>query len=183
MAATAQVEPVRHASHLESGTMQTHTIYANLSENVALVCKQCRRSKTLEAAIVKDLPQPLKVKCPCGATFGVNIIIRQFYRKKTHLPGVYVKRDMQTGNILEQGRMTVEDISWTGIGLRTLSQHTVLVNDVLTVTFTLDDKHQTSIQKSVRARRIDNYFIGAEFIDRSAYTDTNRMLGFYLMPR
>ena len=183
MAATAQVEPITHARHMESGTMQTHTIYANLSESVTLVCKQCRRSKALEAAIVKDLPQPLKVKCPCGATFEVNIIIRQFYRKKTQLPGVYVKRDIQTGQILEQGRMTVEDISWTGLGLRTLSQHAVLVNDVLAVTFTLDDKQQTGIQKSVRVRRIDNYFIGAEFIDRSAYTDTNRMLGFYLMPR
>ena len=41
-------------------------------------------------------------------------------------------------------------------------------NDVLAVTFTLDDKQQTGIQKSVRVRRIDNYFIGAEFIDRSA---------------
>lgn len=163
--------------------MQTHTIYTNLSESVTLVCEQCRRSKALAAAIVKDLPQPLKVKCPCGATFGVNIIIRQFYRKKTRLPGVYVKRDTQTGKILEQGRMIVEDISWKGIGLRTPNQHTVLVDDMLAITFSLDDKQQTGIQKSVRVRRIDNYFIGAEFIDRDAYTDTNRMLGFYLMPR
>ena len=62
--------------------MQRHTIYANLSETVTLVCEQCRRSKALDAAVVKDLPQPLKVRCPCGATFGVNIIIRQFYRKR-----------------------------------------------------------------------------------------------------
>jgi hypothetical protein len=163
--------------------MQMHAIYANLSENVTLVCEQCHRSKAIQAATVKDLPQPLKVKCPCGVTFGVNIIIRQFYRKKTRLPGVYVKHDTQTGKILEQGRMSVEDISWTGIGLRTLYQHTVLINDVLAVTFTLDDKQHTGIQKAVRARRIDNCFIGAEFIDRDAYTDTNRMLGFYLMPR
>jgi PilZ domain len=168
---------------MESGMMQTHTIYANLSESVTLVCEQCRRRKAFEAAIVKDLPQPLKVKCPCGTTFGVNIIIRQFYRKKTRLPGVYVKRDLQTGEILEQGRMTVEDISWTGIGLHTQSQHTVLVNDVLAITFTLDDKQQTDIHKSVRVRRVDSYFIGAEFVDRDAYSDTNRILGFYMRPR
>jgi hypothetical protein len=95
---------------------------------------------------------------------------------------VYAKHDTQTGTILEQGRMIVEDISWTGIGLRTLYQHSILINDVLAVTFTLDDKQHTGIQTSVRARRIDNCFIGAEFIDRDAYTDTNRMLGFYLMP-
>ncbi len=53
---------------------------------------------------------------------------------------------------------------------------------MLAITFTLDDKQQTNIQKSVRVRRIDNYFIGAEFLDHDAYTDTNRILGFYLRP-
>jgi PilZ domain len=163
--------------------MQTHTIYANLSETVTLVCEQCRRRKALDAAVVKDLPQPLKVRCPCGATFGVNIIIRQFYRKKTRLLGTYVKHDPQTNKILEQGRMTVEDISRTGLGFRTVCGHTILVNDVLSVTFALDDKQKTDIRKSVRVRRSDDRFIGAEFVDHDTYTETNRILGFYLMPR
>ena len=163
--------------------MQTHTLYANLSETVTLVCEQCHRSKVLNAAVVKDLPQPLKVRCPCGATFGVNIIIRQFYRKKTRLLGTYVKHDPQTNTILEQGRMTVEDISRMGLGFRTMCGHTILVNDVLSITFTLDDKQKTDIRKSVRVRRLDDRFIGVEFVDHDTYTDTNRILGFYLMPR
>jgi len=163
--------------------MQTHTIYTNLSESITLVCPQCHRSKVLEATVVKDLPQPLKVRCPCGATFGVNIIIRQFYRKQTRLPGTYGKHDPQTHKILGRGRIIVEDISRTGLGFRTLDRHTIQVNDVLSITFALDDKQKTDIQKSVRVRRIDDRFIGAEFIDHDAYTDTNRMLGFYLMPR
>ena len=163
--------------------MQTHTIYANLSETVTLVCEQCRRSKALDAAVVKDLPQQLKVRGPCGATFGVNIIIRQFYRKKTRLLGTYVKHHPQTNKILEQGRMTVEDISRTGLGFRTVCGHTILVNDVLSVTFALDDKQKTDIRKSVRVRRSDDRSIGAEFVDHDTYTETNRILGFYLMPR
>ena len=163
--------------------MQTHTIYTNLSESVTLVCAQCRRRRALRAAAVKDLPQPLKVRCPCGALFDTTIVIRPFYRKKTQLPGTYAKREAQTGHILEQGRMTVEDISRTGLGLRTGCKHNVRVNDVLLVTFTLDDKQQTAIRKTVRVRRIDDYCIGAEFLDHDAYTDTNRILGFYLMPR
>ena len=163
--------------------MQTYTIYTNLSESVTLVCEQCRRNRALRAAAVKDLPQPLKVQCPCGATFGVNVIIRQFYRKKTRLYGIYVKHDPQTQQMLVQGRMIVEDISRTGLGLRTLGRHTILVNDVLSVAFTLDDTQKTDIQKSVRVRRIADRFIGAEFIDHDTYTDTNRILGFYLMPR
>ena len=163
--------------------MQTQTIYTNLSESVTLACEHCRRSKVLQAEVVKNLPQPLKVKCPCGATFAVHIVIRQVYRKKTRLPGVYVKRNPHTGKILEQGRMIVEDISRTGIGFHILNNHTLLLNDMLAITFTLDDKQQTNVQKSVRVRRIDHYFIGAEFLDHDAFTDTNRMLGFYLMPR
>ena len=79
--------------------------------------------------------------------------------------------------------MLVEDISRTGLGLRTLYKHTVMDNDVLAVTFTLDDQQKTNIRKSVRVRRVDDYYIGAEFIDHDTYTDTNRILGFYLMPR
>ena len=51
------------------------------------------------------------------------------------------------------------------------------------VIFTLNDKQQTAIRKTVRVRRIDDCFIGAELLDHDAYTDTNRILGFYLMPR
>ena len=66
--------------------------------------------------------------------------------------------------------MVVEDISRTGIGFRTVGGHAILVNDVLSVTFTLDDKQKTDIRKSVRVRRIDDRFIGAEFVDHDTYT-------------
>lgn len=163
--------------------MKTHTIYTNLTETVTLACEHCHRAKALLATTVKDLPQPLRIRCPCGETFGVSIVIRSFYRKKTRLPGTYVKHDLTTDKILEQGRMVVEDISRTGLGLRTTCKHTILVNDVLLVTFALDDKQKTDIRKPVRVRRIDDCFIGAEFLDPDAYTEANRILGFYLMPR
>src|SRR5438093_11964774 len=125
-----------HASYVGSRTMKTHVVYANFTGTLTLACEECHRSKTLQAVDVKDLPQPLKVRCPCGALFGVTVVIRPFYRKKTQLPGTYAKREAQTGHILEQGRMIVEDISRTGLGLRTGCKHNVRVNDVLLVTFT-----------------------------------------------
>ena len=169
-------------SRVESGMMQTHTIYANLSETVTFVCEQCHRSKVFKATAVQNLPQPFKIRCSCGATFEVSIVIRPFYRKKTRLPGTYVKHDVETEQILEQGRIIIEDISHTGIGFRTVLRHTIQVNDVLSLAFTLDDRQKTDIQKVVRVRRIDHRFIGAEFVDHDAYTDTNRMIGFYLRP-
>jgi hypothetical protein len=170
------------ASRGESATMQTQIIYANLSETVTIVCEQCGHSKVFKTAAVKDLPRPLKVRCPCGATFEVNITVRQFYRKKTRLPGTYVKSDPQTRTRLEQDAIIVEDLSRTGLRFRTLGKHTIQVNDVLAITFTLDDARKTDIRKAVRVRRIDDRLIGAEFLDHDAYTETNRMLGFYFMP-
>src|SRR5262245_57844350 len=100
--------------------MQTYTIYANLSETVTIVCEQCGRSKVFKTTAVKDLSRPLKVRCPCGAGFEVNITNRQFYRKKTRLPGTYVKSNPQTNKMLEQGSMIVENLSRTGLGFRIL---------------------------------------------------------------
>jgi hypothetical protein len=81
-----------------------------------------------------------------------------------------------------RGQMIVEDISRTGLGFRPLGPYAIRVNDVLLVAFTLDDPQHTLIQKAVQVRRIADGRIGGEFLDHDAYTDTNRILGFYLMP-
>src|SRR5215470_13234721 len=88
--------------------MNTHTLYVNFTDTVTLACEACHRSKMLPAAAVKDLPQPLKVRCPCGALFGVTVIIRSCYRKKTQLPGTYTQRDPQTGQVQAHGQLIVE---------------------------------------------------------------------------
>jgi hypothetical protein len=162
--------------------MPTHVIYVNFTDTVTLACETCHRSKTLPAATVKDLPQPLKVRCPCGAVFGVTVVIRSCYRKSTRLPGTYAIRDTQTGQLRARGQMIVENLSRTGIGLRPLGPHTVRLDEVLLVAFTLDDPQHSPIQKAVRVRRITDGGIGGEFLDHDAYTDTNRILGFYLRP-
>ena len=162
--------------------MKTHVLYVNVTDTVTLACEACHRSKTLPAAAVKDLPQPLKVRCPCGALFGVTVLIRSCYRKQTQLPGTYTHRDAQTGQVQARGHMIVEDISRTGLGFRPLGPHTIRVDEVLLVAFSLDDPQQTRIQKAVRVRRIADGRIGGEFLDHDAYTETNRLLGFYLRP-
>ena len=162
--------------------MNTHVLYVNFTDTVVLACDACHRSKALPAATVKDLPQPLKVRCPCGAVFGVTVVIRSCYRKHTRLPGTYATRDAQTGQLRTRGQMIVENLSRTGLGFRPLSPPTVSLDEVLLVAFTLDDPQHSPIQKAVRVRRIADGCIGAAFLDHDAFTDTNRLLGFYLMP-
>ena len=102
-------------------TMNTHALYVNFTDTVILACDACHRSTTLPAATVKDLPQPLKVRCPCGAVFGVTVVIRSCYRKPTRLPGTYGTRDAQTGQLRTRGQMIVENLSRTGLGFRPLT--------------------------------------------------------------
>jgi hypothetical protein len=181
--------------------MTTRTLYVNFTDTVTLTCDACHRSKVLPATTVKDLPQPLKVRCPCGAVFGVTVVIRACYRKPTRLLGTgvtvviracyrkptrllgtYATRDAQTGQLRSGGQMIVENLSHTGLGLRPLAPPIVQINDVLLVTFTLDDPQHTLIQTAVRVRQIADGCIGGEFLDHGAFTTTNRILGFYLRP-
>jgi hypothetical protein len=157
-------------------------LYVNFTDTVTLTCDACHRSKALPATTVKALPQPLKVRCPCGAVFGVTVVIRACYRKPTRLLGTYATRDAQTGQLRPGGQMLVENLSRTGLGLRPLAPHSVHLHDVLLVTFTLDDPQHTRIQTAVRVRQVADGCIGGEFLDHGAFTATNRLLGFYLRP-
>jgi len=158
-------------------------IYANNADTGILVCDQCGLTKSINVANLKNVKKPIKVTCQCGSIFFITIETRKYYRKKTNLHGEcsIVRHDIHKG--MEKWRMTVDDISRSGIGFRTQSTHSIQAGDLIRVTFTLDNDKKSEITKNAIARRVDGYFIGAAFVDADAYTEANRMLGFYLMPR
>ncbi|MGE3541041.1 MAG: PilZ domain-containing protein [Candidatus Tectimicrobiota bacterium] len=137
----------------------------------------------INVADFKSVNKPLKVKCPCGHVFMISIEVRKFYRKNTRLTGEYVKISEDMAKGLEKGSMTVEDLSRTGIGFRTKTRHNMRENDIIRVRFTLDNDKQSEVSKSAVVKRVQDTFVGAEFLDFDAYNETNRTLGFYLMPR
>jgi hypothetical protein len=113
----------------------------------------------------------------------VSIEVRKFYRKSTCLSGEYIKISPETAKGIEKGAMTVEDLSRTGLGFRTKTHHNLHVKDRLIVRFTLDNAQRSEVSKSAIVKRISHSFVGAEFVDFDAFNETNRILGFYLMPR
>lgn len=163
--------------------MTVKKIYANEHEKGVIVCDQCGKTKAIDIAGFKSLGKPLKVKCPCNHVFFISIEVRKFYRKNTRLVGEYAKVSEDIAQGLEKGSMTVEDLSRTGIGFRTKSKHNVRENDIIRVKFVLDDDKQSVVSKSAVVKRVKDVFIGAEFLDFDAYNESNRTLGFYLMPR
>jgi len=163
--------------------MESKKVYVNDHGKGTLICDKCGKTRVINLADFKNLGKPLKVKCSCGYFFFVSIEIRKFYRKSTHLRGEYVKISNDATKELGKGVMTVEDLSRTGLGFRTKTQHNIRVKDVLRVRFILDDAQRSEINKSAVVKRVTNDFVGAEFVDFDAFNETNRILGFYLMPR
>jgi hypothetical protein len=163
--------------------MTVKTIFTNADGQAMIVCEHCGITKSVRAAAFREFLKPLKVQCRCGATFFVRLELRKFYRKETRLNGEYSKLDSSGRSSVEKGKIFVEDLSRTGIGFCTTITHNMRVNEVVVVQFVLDDRQKTEIRKRAIVRRIEEQFIGAEFLDFDSYSNDNRTLGFYLMPR
>jgi hypothetical protein len=163
--------------------MDIKKIYANEDEQGTLVCEKCGKTRVINLSDFKNIGKPLKVKCSCSHFFFVSIEVRKFYRKNTHLSGEYIKVSRDGAKGLEKGIMTVEDLSRTGIGFRTKTNHDIRVEDLLRVRFVLDDAKHSEVNKSAVVKRVSNDFVGAEFVDFDMFNETNRTLGFYLMTR
>jgi len=165
------------------GYMEIKKIYVNDSEQGTLICAKCGKTRVVNLSDFKSLGKPLKVKCSCGHFFLVTIEFRKFYRKSTHLSGEYIKISNDVTKGLEKGTMTVEDLSRTGLRFRTKTSHNIRVADMLRVRFSLDDAQHSEVHKSAIVKWVTPYIVGAEFGDFDAFNETNRTLGFYLMPR
>jgi len=163
--------------------MELKKIYVNDNEKGTLICGKCGKTRVVNLSDFKNIGKPLKVKCSCGHFFFVSLEFRKFYRKSTHLSGEYVRLSNNVTKGLEKGIMTVEDLSRTGLRFRTKISHNIRVADMLRVRFILDDAQHSEVHKSAIVKWVMNYFVGAEFGDFDAFNETNRTLGFYLMPR
>jgi diguanylate cyclase (GGDEF)-like protein len=98
---------------------------------------------------------------------------RQFYRKDVQLAGSFT--NPETG---ESGDFLVENVSLNGLGFTTLLGHRLNRNELLSVTFRLDDSRRSEISRVVRVRYMSDRYVGCQFTDQKSY-DTD--LGFYLM--
>jgi hypothetical protein len=161
--------------------MDVKKLYSPDNATATLVCEQCGKTKTINISAVKSNPQ--KVRCSCSHEFFISIEMRKFYRKKTRLPGEYVHIGEHASRRPDKGRMIVEDLSRGGLGFSAERPHNLRVKDMIQVKFSLDDKKRSEVSKRAVVRWVKNYSAGAEFLDLDTSSESNRALGFYLMPR
>ncbi len=149
-------------------------VYVNDKNRVTIVCPQCGNVKIADAEqyTVEEGNRNIDITCvKCEAHFTVFIDFRRYYRKIARLQGIIYNLDEKFCKI------TIENISRSGVGFTIEDVFTVKLNEAIDVQFTLDDKDKTFIRKRAVVRYIRDNFIGAEFIELQKF---GKELGFYL---
>ncbi len=150
--------------------------FVKTNDTASIRCPSCGLVKNISVSRFRNSRHTFKIRCSCGHTFLVALDFRRHYRKPTELTGTYkvlVPSDHGSGQI------QVNNISRSGVDFSVSGRHTINIDQKIVITFKLDNKKETEIQKQVIVRRISDNSIGCEFIEQ---TQIGKDLGFYLRP-
>jgi len=158
--------------------------YINSDHTATFVCPECQKPRVKDVSKYIDRNEliKLKVKCDCGYQYLAYLEKRKKFRKQTHLDGKYQFTAQDPGNKTSEvtGRMTVIDISSTGLRVKLPTPPRFSVGDTLRVEFQLDDVNHSLIKKEVIVVNIFGSNAGLEFAFNPSF-DTS--LGFYLLSK
>ena len=154
--------------------METVKAFVREDDTVTIVCPACKTPKNASVASFKNKTHYLKVRCRCENVFRVHLDFRRFYRKPTDIPGRYKTLNPRAHG---SGAIHIVNISQGGLGFTVSGINTIEEGHRLEVSFELDDKKMTSLQKEVVVQSVSEDFVGCRFSASQAY---EKELGFYL---
>ncbi len=156
--------------------MKVQKTFVKTDDTASIRCPNCNLVKNISVSKFRNSRHTFKIRCNCGYTFLVSLDFRRHYRKPTELTGTYTVI-IPSGH--GSGQMQVNNISRSGVDFSVSGRHNIDIDQKIVVTFKLDNKKETEIQKQVIVRRISENSIGCEFIEQS---QIGKDLGFYLRP-
>ncbi|MCG6919281.1 MAG: PilZ domain-containing protein [Deltaproteobacteria bacterium] len=156
--------------------MNVRKIHCGKKLECAVTCYQCGKPNRIDTTAAK-LEQPIQIECKCGNCFSIQLEQREYYRKEVKLTGSYQRLLPENE---EEGKLFIEDISYTGIGCRTVKKHNLNLEDVLQVEFALDDVHNSQLTENGIVKDIRDRYLGIKFQDLSQHN--RKIIGFYLLP-
>lgn len=149
-------------------------VYVNQEGVAVMKCPACEAVKSANVGALKTGQHVVKVRCNCQQVFTVSLEFRRSYRKETKLAGEY----QCLTRLKDSGKLTVVNVSKGGVGAKIVGFNNCRVGDELRISFNLDDRHLSLIEKRVVVRLVNQNYIGCEFLDSTAH---DKALGFYLM--
>jgi hypothetical protein len=158
--------------------------YINTDQTATFICPQCQKPRIMDVSkyVHRAAQTKLKVTCTCGHQYIAYLEKRKKFRKQTHLDGIYRYTIKTPDNKISEGasKITVTDISFSGLRVKVHAPPRFAVGDKLTVEFKLDDIKQSLVRKEVLVQNIDGPYAGLEFIFNDPY---DSCLGFYLLSK
>jgi len=156
--------------------VETITVIIQEGDVAVITCPFCLETRRLSVERNSGAAKrALKIKCHCEKMFVVCLEYRRHKRKATNLLGLSVNLT----NHNEKQDIIVENISLGGIAFCPFKKHKIRKEDLLKVSFNLNDNMQTSIDAHVTVRTATDNYVGCEF---NATDKFKTPLEFFLTP-
>jgi hypothetical protein len=149
-------------------------VHVRHNHTATLVCPACGQARQVSVAKFRNDRHTLAVRCRCSHVYRVLLDFRGHYRKPTNLTGTYTLTDSDAP---DGGVIRIHDISGSGVGFSVLGQHRIAPGHELKIKFQLTDRKRTELNKTVRVCRVQDDFIGGEFVGDNGF---DKDLGFFL---
>ncbi len=157
------------------------------NELSTLTCPRCQQTASINISehLRDSQSTEIQWQCDCGHQFKHEAERRRHNRKRVRFAGSYrysnaVQLDpgIVTGKFVGKGKMTVMDLSLSGLTVRLKKKEDLKINDRFEVEFYLKDRKRTLVRETAIIKNIDNKYIGGTFRTGGSQ---NRKLGFYLL--
>jgi hypothetical protein len=139
--------------------------YVRPDNSAVITCPYCSRQKTLQVTSLKQHKSKIKIKCACKNVFIAILEFRKRVRKRTNLTGTYINHTQKKCC----GKITLKNISVSGLEFSTMDLQNFNVDDEVTVEFSLDDDHRTKVSKDVIVREVRKFSVGCEFTESADF--------------
>jgi hypothetical protein len=149
-------------------------LYVAADGTATFICPKCGLARKETVQQYRDNKGPIKINCTCSNIYEVQLEFRKFYRKETHIDGLYI-RSSRAG---DWGKMVVKNLSMGGCGFETMRASTLVRGEEIKIEFVLDDRKGATIKKKAIVTYIAVNYIGCRFSEPPGSYDAD--LGFYL---
>ena len=152
-----------------------------------LTCPRCNRAASVNTSeyIGNGHSTEIDWQCECGYQFKHEAERRRHNRKRVKFSGwyqysneIHLDPGVVAGKFVGKGKMTVVDLSLSGLKVKLKKKEDLKVNDRFQVEFHLKDYNRTLVRETATIRNIDKKYISGAFRPSGS---KNRELGFYLL--
>ncbi len=158
-----------------------------INELSTLTCPRCHQTASINISehLRDKRTTEIQWQCDCGHQFKHSAERRRHNRKRVRCTGLYkysneVQLDpgIVAGKIVGKEKMTVVDLSLSGLKVKLKKKEDFKINDRFEVEFYLKDSNRTLVHETATIKNIDKSYIGGRF---GSDGSQNRELGFYLL--